>query len=173
MYWSVFLTRSTLCREWLCLVCCAPLCLFNSFHIVLCIALSRVVYYSVSLTRSTLCCAVHRCVLCTVVSFRPVPHRFVLCIALCCVLSCLIDPFNTVLCCALLCVVYCRVSLTRSTPCCVVQCLRGLKLCPAQAESGRRHFMYSTASTRSDYSANYSRSPHLITTDTYEMSSLK
>ena len=152
MYWSVFLTRSTPCREWLCLVCCAPLCLFNSFHIVLCIALSRVVYYSVSLTRSTLCCAVHRCVLCTVVSFRPVPH---------------------VLCCALLCVVYCRVSLTRSTPCCVVQCLRGLKLCPAQAESGRRHFMYSTASTRSDYSANYSRSPHLITTDTYEMSSLK
>ena len=100
MYWSVFLTRSTLCREWLCLVCCAPLCLFNSFHIVLCIALSRVVYYSVSLTRSTLCCAVHRCVLCTVVSFRPVPHRVVLCIALCCVLSCLPDPFHTVLCCA-------------------------------------------------------------------------
>ncbi|KAK7116649.1 hypothetical protein V1264_002288 [Littorina saxatilis] len=54
-----------------------------------------------------------------------------------------------------------------------MQCLRGLKLCPVQAESGRRHFMYSTASTRSDYSANYSRSPHLITTDTYEMSSMK
>nr|KAG5690691.1 hypothetical protein BaRGS_013477 [Batillaria attramentaria] len=52
-----------------------------------------------------------------------------------------------------------------------MQCLRGLKLCPVQAESSRRQFMYSTASTRSDYSAGYSR-PHLITTDTYEMSSL-
>ncbi|XP_076465855.1 arg8-vasotocin receptor-like [Babylonia areolata] len=54
-----------------------------------------------------------------------------------------------------------------------MQCLRGLKLCPAQAETNRRHFVYSTASTRSDYSANYSRSPHLLTTDTYEMSALK
>ncbi|KAL8613369.1 hypothetical protein ACOMHN_057089 [Nucella lapillus] len=53
------------------------------------------------------------------------------------------------------------------------QCLRGLKLCPAQAETGRRHLMSSTASTRSDYSASYSRSPHLLTTDTLEMSSLK
>ncbi|XP_025078391.1 LOW QUALITY PROTEIN: arg8-vasotocin receptor-like [Pomacea canaliculata] len=54
-----------------------------------------------------------------------------------------------------------------------MQCLRSLKLCPAQAETSRRHFMYSTASTRSDYSANYSRGPHLITTETFEMSSLK
>lgn len=54
-----------------------------------------------------------------------------------------------------------------------MQCLRGLKLCPAQAETNRRHFVYSTASTRSDYSANYSRGPHIITTDTLEMSSLK
>ena len=68
---------------------------------------------------------------------------------------------------------HCCACLTSCTLCYDVQCLRGLKLCPAQAESGRRHFMYSTASTRSDYSANYSRSPHLITTDTYEMSSLK
>ncbi|XP_076444212.1 oxytocin receptor-like [Babylonia areolata] len=55
-----------------------------------------------------------------------------------------------------------------------MQCLRGLKLCPARAETGRRHLMSSNASTRSDYSASYSRSPHLLTTtDTLEMSSLK
>ena len=52
-------------------------------------------------------------------------------------------------------------------------CLRGLSLCPTQSESTKRSFMYSTASTRSEFSVGYSRQHPVVATETYEMSNVR
>ncbi|XP_067664739.1 vasopressin V1a receptor-like [Haliotis asinina] len=53
------------------------------------------------------------------------------------------------------------------------QCVRGLKLCPMQTEATKRSFMYSTASTRSEYSTSYARGTPITASDTYEMSTVR
>ncbi|ESO94581.1 hypothetical protein LOTGIDRAFT_118408 [Lottia gigantea] len=53
------------------------------------------------------------------------------------------------------------------------QCIRGLKLCPSQNNTGKRSFVYSSASTRSEYSTVYIRSPPFISTDSYELTTVR
>ncbi|XP_050401593.1 arg8-vasotocin receptor [Patella vulgata] len=53
------------------------------------------------------------------------------------------------------------------------QCVRGLKLCPSQNNAAKRSFVYSSASTRSEYSTVYVRSPPIVSSDTYELTTVR